>query len=659
MRKDVKIKICGLTTVEEAKYLNENQVDYAGMVLFFPKSKRNITVEQAGQILSALDCNIKTVAVTVSPTLEQALQIKKAGFSYLQVHGTLTEEVRKAGLPILKAFNGKDADTLRDYADCKEMVGYVFDAAEPGSGKTFDWKQMKDVPRDGKLFLLAGGLNPGNVKEAVKCVKPDGVDVSSGVEYEGRPGKDPKKITAFVDSVRKKKTGAKSLTEGKPMKLILLFALPVLLGNVFQLFYSLVDTKIVGQTLGTAPLSAVGSVSTLYDLLNGFINGLTLGFSLITARHFGSKNQKALKKSVADSIVMGSIVTCLIVVGVALFLKPIMNLLNVKEAQYDMAYSYILILVIGLFVTAVYNTCANLLRAIGDSVTPLIYLGLAAVGNIALDYLFILGFHMGVEGAGYATVLAQFLSVVLCLWRIRKHFPILHVGKEDFKGMKSRAVEMMQSGLSMGLMSCLVNFGTVALQTSINMLGTQIIVAHTAARKVCAIMGLPVMVLSASIATFAGQNYGARRFDRVKQGLKDTLLLGILWSGIVFIGTHLFAGMLISFLASTHDQTVIYWGSTYLKVDMSLFVICAFVCILRNAMQGFGDLVTPIVSSGVELVTKVVFAMVFVKMFDYWGIIWAEPVAWFLMVIPLIVMTIKSPVINEKIKSRTLEKRER
>ena len=292
----------------------------------------------------------------------------------------------------------------------------------------------------------------------------------------------------------------KTLTEGTPWKQILLFSIPIFWGNIFQLLYSLVDTKIVGSTLGTEALAAVGSVSTLHTLMTGFLNGLTLGFSLITAMCFGADNMKRLKKSFAMTMELGVMTTTVLVVALMLVLQPLLHLLNVPEEQFAMSYAYISVLIVGLFATVLYNLCANTLRAIGDSLTPLLFLILATVSNIGLDYLFILAFHMGVQGAAYATVLAQLISVVLCFIRIFRKFPVLHLQKSDFRPEKELIVEMYKSGLSMGLMSCLVSIGTIMLQSAINTFGTTVIVAHTAARKVFEIMSLPMSVLGSAIA---------------------------------------------------------------------------------------------------------------------------------------------------------------
>lgn len=203
---NTKVKICGLTSPAEARYLNENHVDFAGMVLFFPKSKRNISIEQAMEIMAALDASIKRVAVVVSPSIEQVRQIEAAGFDYVQIHGEIPETETEAeaaiAIPILKAFNVSDMGSYEKYHNDSRIAGYVFDAIEPGSGKTFDWKLVDNIPRDEKLLLLAGGLNPDNVRMAIEAVHPDGVDVSSGVENDNGAGKNPDKIHDFVAAIK-------------------------------------------------------------------------------------------------------------------------------------------------------------------------------------------------------------------------------------------------------------------------------------------------------------------------------------------------------------------------------------------------------------------------------------------------------------------------
>lgn len=439
-----------------------------------------------------------------------------------------------------------------------------------------------------------------------------------------------------------------TLTEGNPVKLIVLFAVPIFLGNLFQILYSLIDTKIVGSTLGETALASVGSVSTLYNLLTGFFNGLTLGFSVVTARFYGSGEEKALKKNIAGAITLGFGTAIVLITLTAVFLKPILRLLQVPTEQFDMSYSYIVVLVWGMFITLAYNLCANTLRATGDSVTPLIYLVISSLVNVGLDYFFILNLHLGVAGAAYATVIAQFLSVVLCLIRIYRGFPILHVGREDFQFDREQLWQLYQNGLSMGLMSSLVNFGTVVLQSGINQLGTSIIVAHTAARKVFEIWNLPISVMGSAMATYCGQNYGAGKYGRIREGIKGALGLGAVWAVAVFIMAHTISPYLIRFIASSDSPEIIYWGRKYLEYDMSFIILCVGIVVLRNSMQGFGDYKTPVFSSFIELMGKVVFTFTFVRFFGYWGIIWTEPVIWVLMVIPLIIQTWRNPVVHSQ-----------
>ena len=397
----------------------------------------------------------------------------------------------------------------------------------------------------------------------------------------------------------------------------------------------------MGSILGETALSAVGSVSTLYTLLTGFFNGLSLGFGVLTARYYGSGDEKGLKKNIAGAVLLGFSTAAVIVVCVEIFLTPIIGLLHIGEQQRAFSLDYIRILIGGMLITLSYNLCANMLRAIGDSFTPLIFLVIASITNVILDYTLILEFGLGVKGAAIATVLSQLLSVVLCLLRIYKSFPILHISREDFRISKKQVLSLYESGLSMGLMSSLVNFGSLVLQSGINQLGTSIIVAHTAARKTFEIWNLPISVIGSSMATFCGQNYGAGKYDRIRQGIKETLLLGTIWAAVIFVLAHTISPYLIRFIASTQNEEIIYWGKTYLEVDMSFLIICVLIVVLRNSMQGFGDYKTPVLSSFIELIGKLVFTFVFVKIFGYWGIIWTEPVIWFLMVIPLIVMSIK------------------
>lgn len=202
----MKVKICGITQLKEAEYLNRYRPDYAGMVLFFEKSKRNISITQARKLINAIHHSVKKVAVVVSPTKEQIKEIEQAGFDYIQMHGAVSDEIfANVTLPVWKAFNGKDMEQFSEFSSNEKITGYVFDAAEPGSGKGFDWRQIKDIPKDDRMFFLAGGLSPKNVVAAIQAVHPDGVDVSSGVESANGQGKDPAKIEEFIKNAHRER----------------------------------------------------------------------------------------------------------------------------------------------------------------------------------------------------------------------------------------------------------------------------------------------------------------------------------------------------------------------------------------------------------------------------------------------------------------------
>ena len=433
----------------------------------------------------------------------------------------------------------------------------------------------------------------------------------------------------------------KDLTKGRPSVLILTFALPIFLANLLQLTYSLADTRIVGTFLGDNALAAVGATTTLSNLIVQFLMGMCNGFAIISAQCFGAKDMDRLRRSLGNSLVLGLLAAVVLTIGGLVFLQPILRFLNVPENLLNTATQYVSVIIAGLVVTLLYDVLAATLRAIGDTVTPLIVLAVSVVLNIGGDLLLIVVLHMGVLGAAVATVLSQLIAVVVCAVYLWEKYEILRIRVDDLKLQDAGMLRnMLSSGLSMGFMSSLVNIGTLTLQTSINKLGQNIIIAHTAARKISEIFMIMFSVFGQTMATYCGQNYGARRFDRIRQGIRASLIIAAVWAVVVFLICHTIEGKLIQFVASTTNPDVIYWGSTYLKVDMSFIVICGVIVILRNSMQGFGDRVIPVFSSCIELAGKIIFAFVFAPMFAYWGIIWAEPMVWIAMVIPLIVKVV-------------------
>lgn len=442
----------------------------------------------------------------------------------------------------------------------------------------------------------------------------------------------------------------KNLTTGKPLKLILYFAIPLFVGQLFQLFYSLVDTRIVGATLGEASLAAVGATTTLSDMLVGLLNGFTNGAAIIVATYFGAGDEKHMKKAAGGTIVLGAGLAVIISVVCLVFLTPILRFLNISEDILPQSKSYIGIVLAGLLAATLYNVCAAILRAIGDSFTPLLFLILASFLNIVLDYTFILHVHMGVAGAALATVISQAVSAVLCFIYMRKKYPLLRLSKEDMRIESEVYQKLFSTGVSMGFMVSFVNLGTVALQTSINTFGTNIIVAHTAARKATSIFMLPFSVLGTTLATYCGQNLGAGKYSRIKAGIRDTVLLTFAWCVGVIITAYTVSPQLIWLITSTTEKEIVDTASLYLKVNTAFYFVPAVICLFRNSMQGFGDSRTPVFSSSLELIGKVLIALLLAPAIGYMGIIVAEPIVWNIMVIPLIVNMVRNPIFKMKDK---------
>ena len=439
----------------------------------------------------------------------------------------------------------------------------------------------------------------------------------------------------------------KDLTKGKPSALILSFALPIFLGNLLQLTYSLVDTRIVGSYLGANALAAVGATSTLNGLIIEFLLGMANGFAIITAQKFGAKNIRDMKKSFAMSLMIGTIISIIITVCGLIFLNPILRFLNVPGNLMPIAKSYIVIIIAGLLATFLYDACAATLRAIGDAVTPLLILAISVGLNIAGDFFFVVVLKSGVKGAAIATVLAQIIAFVICwIYMVRK-YEILRLRKEDFQDPNKMMVkEMFGVGMSMGFMSSLVNIGTLTLQTAINSLGKDIIIAHTAARKISEIFMIMFSVFGQTMATYCGQNMGAGRMDRVKKGIWLAIIYTFIWSVMTAVASYTIGKELVYLVTGSHNKIVIVNATNYLKFDTLFYFLTTLICILRNAMQGLGEHITPLVSSTLEMVGKIVIAATLVPWLGYTGVIICEPIVWFIMVIPLLIQIFRMPVLR-------------
>ena len=442
----------------------------------------------------------------------------------------------------------------------------------------------------------------------------------------------------------------KDLTTGKPIKIILLFAIPLFIGQLFQLFYSLADTRIVGAILGETSLAAVGATTTLSDFLIGLLNGFTNGCAIIIATYFGSGDRDNMKKAIGGTILSGIVLSVLISAGCLLFLPRILCALNVADFLMAESKAYIGIVLAGLLAATLYNVCAAILRALGDTFTPLLFLILAAVLNVVLDYTLIKYGNMGVAGAALATVIAQAVSAVLCFFYMKVRYPELSLRREDFRFDKIIYKKLIATGSSMGFMVAFVNLGTLALQITINTFNQDIIVAHTAARKATNIFMLPFSVLGTTLATFCGQNLGAGKYSLIKTGLRDTLLLTFIWCAGVALVAYTLSGPLVHMITASDNEVILSTASLYLKVNTSFYFVTAIICLFRNSMQGFGDNKTPVFSSSLELIGKVAISFLLAPAIGYMGIIVAEPIVWFIMVIPLIVNMVRNPILKQQDK---------
>lgn len=439
----------------------------------------------------------------------------------------------------------------------------------------------------------------------------------------------------------------KDLTKGNPLKLILEFAIPIAIGSLLQLLYSLADTRIVGETLGDMALAAVGATNSVNTLIVGFLTGLTNGFAIMVARSFGANKEDELKKSVAATITLGIITSLVLTFFSVTFLLPLLRGLNTPENVIAQSYAYIRIIFLGMTVSMLYNVCSGILRAIGDSLTPLLFLIMSSVINIILDYTFILVLKFGVEGAAYATVIAQTVSAMACFAYMIRRYPVLRLTKKDFAFDKKMVSLMYKSGLSMGFMSSLVSLGTVALQSSINTFGINTIVAHTAARKITEIFMLPFSVFGMTMATYCGQNLGAGEIARIKKGIKLVILITWVWCIGTMIASYTVVPEMVKMITGMDVYEITDTATLYLKIDTLFYFVPAMICILRNAMQGIGDHITPVISSTIELVGKVLIVLVLTPKLEYMGIILAEPIVWILMVIPLIIQILRNPLLKE------------
>lgn len=427
-----------------------------------------------------------------------------------------------------------------------------------------------------------------------------------------------------------------SLTQGSIAKGLLFFVIPLFFSNLFQQLYNTIDTLLVGHFLGDNALAAMGATAAIFELIVQFSNGCGTGFSIVTARYYGSKNENELKKSVAASLILGLIISIVITIVSYVSMPYLLTILKTPKSIYHDSLNYIRCISAFLIITMFYNLGAGMLRAIGDSLRPLIVLFCSSIINIALDIVCITILDMGVFGAAVATVIAQVISTIICFFLILRKAKILIPRKEHFQIKSYMINDLLGQGFSMGFMFSIVSIGTIILQSGINSLGTQIITAHTAARKLISLFCLPLSTLAASMATFVSQNKGAQNYERIIKGVRLSNICGIIYPIFLSILIYFTAENLVYLLSGSNTHAVLQNGAMYLKINIPFFIVLSILLNLRNAIQGFGYKITPLFSSIIELIGKIVFTLFLVPTFKYLGVCFCEPIIWCLMASQLI-----------------------
>ncbi len=420
----------------------------------------------------------------------------------------------------------------------------------------------------------------------------------------------------------------KQLTVGKPLKLILCFMLPIFLGNLFQQFYNFVDALIVGRFLGINALGAVGATSPLIFLVISFIFASTQGFSVITAQKFGAQEYEAVKKSLSASLILSFLLTFVLTLFSAPFSYKMLALLNTPLDIINLANDYLYIMFIGIFATVFYNVSSNVIRALGDSKTPLYFLIFSSFLNIALDIIFIAQFNMGIKGAAWATVISQGVSTILCIIFMFYKFPILRLKKEDWKVSFEFLYEHLRVGIPMGFQMSVLTVGVIALQYVLNGFGSISVAAFTTAMRVDQMFSQTLLAISATVAVFTAQNYGANKMSRIREGARASVLLAGIVSIISMIIIVLFSDDIVSLFMSEPNQEVIHLAEIYLHIIVIFYFFLGVLLIYRNILQGMGNVMAPLASGAAELVARTLCAFILGHYFKYLGICFATPCAW-------------------------------
>ena len=441
---------------------------------------------------------------------------------------------------------------------------------------------------------------------------------------------------------------SREMTAGPALPLIFNFTMPLLLGNLLQQTYSLVDAAIVGKFLGINALAAVGASSSVIFLILGFCNGCSCGFGIPVAQKFGARDYVMMRRYVAVSLQLSLVMSVMIALITSIYCADILRIMRTPENIFEGAYAYLLVTFIGVPCTFLYNLLSSIIRALGDSKTPFWFLLFSTILNIILDLFCILVLKWGVLGAAIATVFSQGISALLCYVYMYRHFQILKGEAKEHKFQLHLARTLLNIGVPMGLQFSITAIGSIMLQSANNALGTACVAAFTSAMRIKMFFICPFESLGIAMATYCGQNLGAGKIERIRRGILLATGYTCIWCTLNIVTAYTIGDWLVWLVTGSKTPEVIYNATLYLKVDTLFYYVTAVICIVRNSMQGLGERIVPLISSSLEMIGKIVIAATLVPMFGYPGVIAAEPIVWFIMIIPLLMKILRMPVWKQK-----------
>ena len=426
----------------------------------------------------------------------------------------------------------------------------------------------------------------------------------------------------------------KDMTTGSPLRIILLFSIPVLLGNLFQQFYNMVDTIIVGRYLGEEALAAVGSTGCLMFLVLGFANGIAQGFGVMVSHAFGAKDFKLLRHYVALSLILTLIISLLLTIPTVTASRLLLAWMHTPENIIAMADAYIKVIFAGILLTMAYNVLSGILRGIGDSRTPLYFLILSSVLNIILDVVLIVYTGLGTAGAAYATIIAQGVSAVLCFFYMYRKYDILRTRHEDYYLDSAGVKNMLAIGVPMALNYSITAIGTMIMQSAVNVFGSSVVAAFTAASKVSNIATQSMPTLGTAMATYCGQNLGAGKYERIYDGMKKAFFISLVLTGFAAVVCVFFGRAIVGLFLTAPTEEVLSYATVYLRTISVFFFFLSILYLYRTSLQGLGKGMVPMIGGILELVGRLAVIMLFAKDYGYPAVCLASPVAWIFAGIP-------------------------